>query len=290
MARRARSAVAWAMVEKPIPFGVLLRRWRQSRRMTQEGLASAADSSTRHLSYLETGRAQPSRDIVLRLAEHLQVPLREQNTLLLAAGFAPMFVERSLAELDAAKLAIDKVLQAHKPYPAFALDRHWRVVLSNSALPQLYEGCAAELLRKPINAVRLILHPLGMGPRIVNFVEWRAHTITVLRQQLETRPDPVVQALLAEVMSYPAPSGGVAPLASEGQQRYATPLQIVTRLGTVSFLNTTTIFGTPTDVTLSELALEMLFPADAATTAIVKAMVEEQMPQPSSDAALQEAG
>ena len=290
MARRARSAVAWAMVEQPIPFGVLLRRWRQSRRMTQEGLASAANSSTRHLSYLETGRAQPSRDIVLRLAEHLQVPLREQNTLLLAAGFAPMFVERSLAELDAAKLAIDKVLQAHKPYPAFALDRHWRVVLSNSALPQLYEGCAAELLRKPINAVRLILHPLGMGPRIVNFVEWRAHTITVLRQQLETRPDPVVQALLAEVMSYPAPSAGVAPLASEGQQRYATPLQIVTRLGTVSFLNTTTIFGTPTDVTLSELALEMLFPADAATTAIVKAMVEEQMPQPSSDAALQEAG
>lgn len=278
------------MTGKPLPFGVLLRRWRQSRRMTQEGLSLAANSSTRHLSYLETGRAQPSRDMVLRLAEHLQVPLRDQNTLLLAAGFAPAFVERPLAELEAAKLAIDNVLQAHKPYPAFALDRHWKVVLSNSALPQLYEGCSADLLRKPINAVRLILHPLGLGPRIVNFVEWRTHTVTVLRQQMERRPDPVVQALLAEVMSYPAPSAGVAPVASEGPQRYATPLQIATQLGIVSFLNTTTIFGTPTDVTLSELALEMLFPADDVTIAIVRTMVAEEMSQRSSEATIQKAG
>jgi transcriptional regulator with XRE-family HTH domain len=291
MARQHGERYIGGMAEQPLPFGVLLRRWRQSRRMTQEGLALAASSSTRHLSYLETGRAQPSRDMVLRLAEHLQVPLRDQNRLLLAAGFAPAFIQRSLAELDAAKLAIDKVLQAHKPYPAFALDRHWKVVLSNSALPQLYEGCAAELLRAPINAVRLVLHPLGMGPRIVNFVEWRAHTITVLRQQLEIRPDPVLQALLAEVLSYPVPSGGVAPLDSEGPQRYATPLRIATRLGTVSFLNTTTIFGTPTDVTLSELALEMLFPADEATIAIVKTMVDEEPSQYSSEvAALQKAG
>ncbi len=258
--------------------------------MTQEGLALVASSSTRHLSYLETGRAQPSRDMVLRLAEHLQVPLRDQNILLLAAGFAPAFIQRSLAELDAAKLAIDKILQAHKPYPAFALDRHWKVVLSNSALPQLYEGCAAELLRAPINAVRLILHPSGMAPRILNFVEWRAHTITVLRQQLEIRPDPVLQALLTEVIDYPVPSGGVAPVDSEGPQRYATPLRIATRLGTVSFLNTTTIFGTPTDVTLSELALEMLFPADEATVAIVKTMVDEERSPHSSDVALQKAG
>lgn len=274
------------MTDKPLPFGVLLRRWRQNRRMTQEDLAHAANGSTRHLSYLETGRAQPSREMVLRLAEQLQVPLRDQNALLLAAGFAPAFVERSLAELASAKLAIDKILQAHKPYPAFALDRHWTVVLSNSALPQLYEGCAADLLREPINAVRLILHPRGMGPRIVNFVEWRTHVVTVLRQQLETRPDPVVQALLAEVMDYPAPAAGLAPIDPEGPQRYATPLQIATRLGTVSFFNTTTIFGTPTDVTLSELALEMLFPADQATIAIVSAMVEEC----ADAAALQKAG
>jgi hypothetical protein len=187
-----------------------------------------------------------------------------------------VFQERSLAELAAARLAIDRVLHAHKPYPAFAVDRHWNVVVSNSALPQLYEDCSSELLRPPINAVRLILHPLGMGPRIVNYAEWRAHTVTVLRQQLEVRPDPVVQALLTEVTTYPAPAGSVGPARGDGPERYATPLQIATRLGTVCFLNTNTIFGTATDVTLSELSLEMLFPADEHTVAIVRSMVDEQ--------------
>jgi transcriptional regulator with XRE-family HTH domain len=163
------------MTAQRVPFGVLLRRWRTSRRMTQSDLALAANSSTRHLSYLETGRSQPSRDMILRLSEHLGIPLRDQNTLLLAAGFAPAFEERSLAELASARVAIEQILKAHRPYPAFALDRHWNVVLSNSALPQLYEGCSPDLLRKPINAVRLILHPRGMAPRIVNFIESRAH-------------------------------------------------------------------------------------------------------------------
>lgn len=263
------------MADQQLPFGVLLRRWRERRRMTQADLALGADSSTRHLSYLETGRSQPSRAMILHLAETLEVPLRDQNRLLLAAGFAPAFEERSLAELESARFAIDQILQAHKPYPAFAVDRHWTVVLSNSALPQLYEGCSPELLRQPINAVRLILHPQGMGPRIVNFVAWRAHTVAVLRQQIEARADPVIQALLAEVMAYPVPAGCTGLAMSDGPQRYATPLQIATRLGTASFLNTTTIFGTPTDVTLSELALEMLFPADAQTVALVKSMGEE---------------
>jgi transcriptional regulator with XRE-family HTH domain len=243
--------------------------------MTQADLALAANSSTRHLSYLETGRSQPSREMVMRLAEHLEVPLRDCNTLLLAAGFAPPFQERSLAELASARLAIDQLLKAHKPYPAFAIDRHWNVVLSNSALPQLYEGCSADLLRQPINAIRLILHPLGMGPRIVNFSEWRAHTVTVLRQQIAARHDPAIQALLAEVLAYPAPPAGPSPAPNDGPQRFATPLQIATRLGVVSFLNTNLMFGTPTDVTLSELTLEMLFPADEHTVAIVKAMVDE---------------
>jgi transcriptional regulator with XRE-family HTH domain len=278
------------MIAQQVPFGVLLRRWRTSRRMTQSDLALAANSSTRHLSCLETGRSQPSRDMILRLAGHLGIPLRDQNALLLAAGFAPAFEERSLAELASARVAIDQILQAHKPYPAFALDRHWNVVLSNSALPQLYEGCSPDLLRKPINAARLVLHPHGMAPRVVNFLEWRAHTVTVLRQQIETRADPVIQALLTEVMSYPAPTGGMAPATSEGPQRYATPLKIATRLGTVSFLNTTTIFGTPTDVTLSELALEMLFPADEDTVAIVRTMVEEEAALLAADAPLQRAG
>ena len=227
--------------------------------------------------------------MILRLAEHLDIPLRDRNTLLLAAGFAPAFQERSLEELAAARRAIEQVLKAHKPYPAFALDRHWNVVLSNSALPQLYEGCSPDLLRQPISAVRLVLHPLGMAPRILNFVEWRAHTIAVLRQQIEARADPVIQALLTEVMAYPAPSAGVALATGDGPQRYATPLRIATRLGTVSFLNTTTIFGTPSDVTLSELALEMLFPADEATVAIVKSMTDEESAQPSTDVLLQRA-
>jgi transcriptional regulator with XRE-family HTH domain len=277
------------MEYQSVPFGVLLRRWRLRRRMTQTDLALAANSSTRHLSYLETGRSQPSREMVLRLCEHLEVPLRDQNALLLAAGFAPAFHERSLEELASARVAIDRILRAHMPYPAYALDKHWNVVLSNGALPQLYEGCSPEVLRKPINAVRLALHPLGMGPRIVNFVEWRAHTITILRQQIETRPDPVIQALLGEVMSYPAPPGAMALASSEGPQRYATPLKVATRLGTVSFLNTTTVFGTPTDVTLSELALEMLFPADEETAAIVRSMVEESAEAPSGDVQLQSA-
>jgi transcriptional regulator with XRE-family HTH domain len=267
-----------------LPFGVLIRRWRQRRRMTQMDLASVADSSTRHLSYLETGRAQPSREMVMNLAERLDVPLRERNALLLSAGFAPAFQERSLAELTSARHAIEQILQAHRPYPAFAVDRHWNIVLSNRALPQLYVDVSPELLRPPVNAVRLTLHPLGLAPRIVNHAEWRGHVITVLRQQIEARADPGVQALLAEIMAYPSPSGKGALERAEGPQRYATPLQIATSAGVVSFFNTITIFGTPADVTLSELALEMLFPADAETVTIVSALNAEadvQMPSES---------
>jgi transcriptional regulator with XRE-family HTH domain len=258
------------------PFGALLRRWREQRRLTQQDLALAADSSTRHLSYLETGRSQPSREMILRLSEYLSIPLRERNFLLLAAGFAPAFQERSLAELEVAKSAIDSILKAHLPYPAFAVDRHWNVVLSNSALPQIYEGCSAELLRPPVNAMRLILHPAGMGARIVNFAEWRAHSLSVLRQQVDTRPDAVLQGLLAEIGAYPLPEHGNAAQRFDAAERLATPLRIATRLGTVSFLSTVTVFGTPNDITLSELALEMLFPANEATVEIVQRMNQEQ--------------
>src|SRR5262249_19375940 len=155
--------------------------------------------------------------------------------------------------LDAAKDAVDRVLQAHKPYPAFAVDRHWNVVLSNSALPQLYEGCSADLLRPPINAIRLILHPAGMGPRIVNFAAWRAYTLSVLRQQIEPRADPFIQGLFAEVSAYPVPADTERCESQQALQQLVTPLRIATRLGTVSFLNTVTVFGTPNDVTLAEL-------------------------------------
>jgi transcriptional regulator with XRE-family HTH domain len=264
------------MTAHQLPFGVLLRRWRERRRMTQGDLAYAAESSTRHLSCLETGKAQPSREMIARLAEYLEIPLRDQNTLMLAAGFAPAFQERSLAALEAAKTAIDAILAAHKPYPSFAVDRHWNIVASNSALPQLYEGCSPDLMRTPVNAVRLTLHPAGMAPKIVNYAAWRAHTLTVLRQQIDARADPVIQALFAEVSSYPAPPGPEPSASPEASERFATPLRIATRFGVMSFLSTVTVFGTPNDVTLSELALEMLFPADEKTAEIAAAMVEEQ--------------
>jgi len=244
--------------------------------MTQADLAYSAESSTRHLSCLETGKAQPSREMIARLADHLGISLREQNTLMLAAGFAPAFQERSFAALEAAKGAIEAILQAHKPYPAFAVDRHWNIVASNSALPQLYEGCSSDLMRPPINAMRLTLHPAGLGQRIVNYAAWRAHVLSVLRQQIDVRGDPVIQGLLAEVSAYPAPPGSEPATTPEGSERFATPFKLATRFGVMSFLGTVTVFGTPNDVTLSELALEMLFPADEKTAEIAKAMVEER--------------
>jgi transcriptional regulator with XRE-family HTH domain len=262
------------MVEQQLPFGVLLRRWRERRRMTQMDLAAAANSSTRHLSCLETDQAQPSREMVLRLAACLDIPLRGQNALLQAAGFAAAFQERSLQELVAARQAIEQILEAHKPYPAFAVDRHWDVVLSNRALPELYAGVSPELLRPPVNAIRLMLHPAALAPRIINFSDWRAYIVSVLRQQVEARADAGIESLLAEILAYPAPDHGAA-TDMNGSQRFATPLQIATAAGTISFLNTVTVFGTPTDVTLSELALEMLFPANSETVAVVKRLSGE---------------
>jgi len=264
------------MTADPLAFGVLLRRWREQRRQTQSDLALTANSSTRHLSYLETGKSLPSRAIIARLAELLEVPLRERNALLLAAGFAPAYRETSIDALDAAKAAMDRVLRAHLPFPAFAVDRHWNVVLSNGALPQLYEGCSEALLAPPINAMRLMLHPEGMGPRILNFVAWRAHSLSVLRQQIEARADPRLQALHAEIAAYPVPPGTGDTAGFEDSERLATPMRVATRFGTLSFLSTVTVFGTASDITLAELALEMLFPADDQTLEVANLMELER--------------
>lgn len=270
------------MTVHQLPFGILLRRWRERRRLTQTDLALAADSSTRHLSCLETGKSQPSRTMVNRLAELLDIPLRDRNRLLLAAGFAPAYEETSIDGLEAARTAMDRVLRAHKPFPAFAVDRRWNVVLSNGALPQLYEGCSEALLNPPINAIRLILHPEGMGPRILNFAAWRAYCVGVLRQQIEACADPWLQTLLAEVAAYPAPPEQAVGNGLEHSERLATPLRIATRFGTMSFLNTVTVFGTATDITLAELALEMLFPADERTVELANRMQAELVDQAAS--------
>ena len=255
------------------PVGGLLREWRQRRRLSQLELACDAGISTRHLSFVETGRAQPSRDMLLHLSEQLEVPVRERNVLLVAAGYAPIFPERPLADpaLAAARAAIDLVLERQKPYPAFALDRHWRIVASNAALPQLYDGVAPELMQPPVNAMRLSLHPRGLAPRIANLGEWRAHLLYRLRREVELTADPVLIELLQEVGGYPMRSH--QPLQIKGiEHDIAVPFRIKTNEGVLSFFSMTTVFGTPVDVMLSELALELFFPADDETAAAVKRM------------------
>ena len=209
------------------PVGSLLREWRQRRRLSQLELACDAGISTRHLSFVETGRAQPSRDMLLHLSEQLEVPVRERNVLLVAAGYAPIFPERPLADpaLAAARAAIDLVLERQKPYPAFALDRHWRIVASNAALPQLYDGVAPELMQPPVNAMRLSLHPRGLAPRIANLGEWRAHLLYRLRREVELTADPVLIELLQEVGGYPMRSH--QPLQMKGiEHDIAVPFRI----------------------------------------------------------------
>jgi transcriptional regulator with XRE-family HTH domain len=269
------------MLNRPQPVGGLLRQWRQRRRLSQLDLAGDAGISTRHLSFVETGRAQPSRDMLLHLSDQLDIPARERNVLLVAAGYAPIFPERPLTDpaLAAARAAVDLVLERQKPYPAFALDRHWLIVASNAALPELYEGAAPELLERPVNAVRLTLHPQGMAPRIVNLAEWRAHMLHRLRHQLELTADPALIALLREVSDYPAPAGKTVHVHGI-EHDIVVPFRIKTGKGVLSFFSMTTVFGTPVDVMLSELALELFFPADDETTGVVRRMAA-RVPQSS---------
>jgi transcriptional regulator with XRE-family HTH domain len=250
------------------PVGDLLREWRQRRRMSQLDLALEAEVSTRHLSFVESGRAQPSREMVLHLAEQLDVPLRERNMLLVAAGFAPVFRERPLQDpaLASARRAIDLVLKGHEPYPALAIDRHWTMVAANAAVARLVGGVDPLLLGPQVNVLRLSLHPGGLSSRIANLGEWRAHLLERLRRQIEASADPVLAELLTELLAYPSSGSRSARASAAGDLAgVVVPLQLVTDAGTLALFSTTTVFGTPVDVTLSELALECFYPADAAT-------------------------
>lgn len=235
--------------------------------MSQLDLAAEAEISQRHLSFVESGRAAPSREMVLHLAERLDIPLRQRNRLLLAAGFAPSFGERPLEDpsLRPAMDAIEQVLKGHEPNPALAVDRHWNLVRANGAIvPFMADIAEASLLAPPVNVLRLSLHPGGLAPRIVNLGEWRAHLLERLRRQNETFGDPVLGELEAELRTYPgALTRG--PVVHDGGTAIVHPLRI--RLGDVvlSLISTITVFGTPVDVTLSELAIESFFPADEAT-------------------------
>jgi transcriptional regulator with XRE-family HTH domain len=248
------------------PVGNLLRNWRKRRHLSQLDLACEAEISTRHLSFLETGRSQPSREMLLHLAAQLDIPLRERNSLLVAAGYAPVFQERPLEDpaLQAARKIIDLVLKGHEPYPALAIDRHWSLITSNRTVPFLIAGADASLLKPPVNVLRLTLHPGGLAPRIANLAEWRSHILSRLHRQIDVSGDPVLGELFDELSSYPV-SGGKETTLKTDYAGVAVPFQFASEGGILSFLSTTTVFGTPVDITLSELALESFFPANSAT-------------------------
>jgi transcriptional regulator with XRE-family HTH domain len=250
--------------------GDLVRTWREQRRLSQLDLASEADISQKHLSFIESGRSTPSREMVLHLAEHLDVPLRERNVMLLAAGFAPVYRDRPLNDpaLTRAVASIDRLLKAHEPYPALTLDRHWNMVSANAAVPPLLVAVDPELMKPPVNVLRVCLHPRGLAPLIVNLSEWGAHLLDRVRRQHRITRDPVLGELLLELAQYPAgrrDACGRQPSASSDE--IALPLKLRTQAGLLSLLSTVTVFGTPVDITLSELMLEAFYPADTDTAA-----------------------
>lgn len=252
----------------PVHVGEHLRQWRQRRRLSQLDLALDAEISARHLSFVETGRASPSRQMVLRLAERLDVPLRDRNVLLVAAGYAPAFPQRSLGDpaLAAARAAVDLVLKAHEPHPALAVDRHWNLVSANRLVAPLLAGIPAALLAPPLNVLRLSFHPEGLAARTVNLAEWCGHLLDRLHRQCEATADPELLALYRDLKACPIPAR-TGPLTADA---VAIPLKLRHGDAVLSFLSTTMVFGTPVDITVSELALESFFPADDLTAATLR--------------------
>src|ERR1700759_1715234 len=248
---------------RPVHIGDYLREWRQRRHLSQLDLAGDADISARHLSFVETGRAAPSREMVLKLAERLSVPLRERNVLLIAAGFAPAFPQRALDDpaLKSARQAIDLVLKAHEPNPALAYDRHWNLVSANRMVAPLLDGLPQRLMGQPFNILRLAFHPEGLAAQTVNLAEWCSHLLERLHRQCQATADPELIKLYQDLKSYPIParSGPLPP------DNVAIPFKLRHGSEVLSFISTTMVFGTPVDITLSELALETFFPADDLT-------------------------
>jgi transcriptional regulator with XRE-family HTH domain len=248
------------------PVGELLRAWRRRRSLSQLELALNADVSSRHVSFVETGRARPSREMVLHLAEHLQIPLRERNGLLLAAGYAPLYGERSLdtVEMEPVRQALDRFLRAHEPYPAIVIDRHHTLLASNDALGMLIEDVSPQLLASPANALRIALHPQGMAPRTVNLGEWSAHLLGRLDREARITGDPELERLHEELAGYPGVELGPTHGAITGAE-IVLPLRLRDGDGELAFFSTLSTFGTAVDITLAELAIEAFYPANAHT-------------------------
>jgi len=252
------------------PVGELLREWRERRRLSQLQLALQADVSTRHLSFVETGRSLPSREMILHLAEQLDLPLRERNHLLLAAGYAPVYAETALdsPQMAPVRAAIRQVLTGHEPYPAIVVDRGWTIVDANASVALFTAGVRPELLTPPANSLRVSLHPDGMASRIVNLGEWRAHLLGRLRRQIALTADPGLTALYDELRAYPCDQPEPE-IELPGPGDLVVPLRIRHGDRELAFFSTVATFGTPLDVTVAELAIESFFPADAATAAIL---------------------
>ena len=262
------------------PIGAMIRKWRERRGLSQLALAVRAEVSSKHVSFVETGRAQPSREMVLHLAELLDVPLRERNVLLVAAGFAPVYQARALDDpaLAAARAAVAVVLRGHEPYPALAVDRYWNLLSQNRGVAPLLVGVTPALLKAPVNVLRLSLHPDGLAPRIANLAEWRTHLLLRLRQQIEASADARLSALHDELLGYASVEacGRTTDAGKRGSTRaepgILVPLRLRSEHGLLSFMSTTTVFGTPVDITLAELAIESFFPADEHTSGILRTL------------------
>jgi transcriptional regulator with XRE-family HTH domain len=254
--------------------GEQLRTWRERRRVSQLDLSLQAGISARHLSFVETGRSKPSSGLILRLSEELDVPLRERNALLLAGGFAPSYPEHGLdaPPLSAVTEAMRQVITAHMPNPALAVDGHWELIDANDAVFRMVEGSAPALMEPPINVLRVSLHPDGMAPRIVNLAQWRRHVLFRLRRQADRSGDPFLHELYEELCGYPGDDGTGEPHGAGGAADVVLPMRL--RMGgqELSFLSTTTVFGSPLDVTVAELAIESFYPADASTAAAMGAL------------------
>ncbi len=251
-----------------VPLGTLLREWRQRRRLSQLDLALEAGVSARHLSFLETGRSKPSREMVLHLSEQLEVPLRDRNRLLLAAGFAPAFEERPIdaPEMAPVRDALDKILTGHEPYPAAVVDRWWNLAAANRSIAVFTDHVPPHLLEPPVNVLRVSLHPDGMASRIRNYGEWRGHLVERLRRQVAVTADERLAGLLEEITGYPGETGEVHGPGGE----IAVPLRFDAGDQELTFFSTIATFGTAVDITLAELAIEAFFPADEATAAYLQ--------------------
>ncbi|MFJ3669230.1 helix-turn-helix domain-containing protein [Streptomyces sp. NPDC090106] len=256
--------------------GPLLRAWRERRRVSQLELALRAGSSARHISFVETGRSRPSEEMVLRLAEHLEVPVRERNALLLAAGYAPRYRQTPLEDpaLDALRAGLERLIQGYEPYPALVMDARYDVVAANRGILMLLDGVDASLLAPPVNAMRLTLHPRGLAPRIRNLREWRGHLLAQLERQSALHRSEPLRALYEEVAGYPVADDGREDGEPLGDAPYfALPMRVEHEGRVLSFVSSVSTFNTPMDVTVAELAIETFLPADPATVKYLQTLM-----------------